>query len=61
MAKFINYTDRLGGNTIINYEGGQSFGFWPWRIVRPVVYGTAVDWHGLALRCTTKCWLLWPN
>lgn len=45
MPKYINYADRLGGNTIINYRGGQRFGFWPWRIVRPVAYGTAVKWE----------------
>ncbi|GHA32701.1 hypothetical protein ACFFLZ_05275 [Photobacterium aphoticum] len=44
MPKFVNYADRLDANTIINFEGGQRFGFWPWRFVRPVVYGTAVDW-----------------
>lgn len=44
MPKFLNYADRLDGNTIINFEGKQRFGFWPWRIVRPIAYGTAVDW-----------------
>ncbi|WP_157037852.1 hypothetical protein [Photobacterium aquae] len=44
MPKFLNYSNRLDGNTIINFEGGQRFGFWPWRLVRPVVYGTSVDW-----------------
>ena len=45
MPKFLNYADRLDGNTIINFEGKQKFGFWPWRLVRPVVYGTAVEWE----------------
>ena len=27
-----------------NYNASQRFGFWPWRIVRPVVWGTAVKW-----------------
>ncbi len=52
MPKYINYADRLGGNTIINYRGGQRFGFWPWRIVRPVVYGTAVQWEA---KTNQKC------
>jgi len=45
MPRYVNHADLLGGNTIINYRGGQRFGFWPWRIVRPVTYGTAVKWE----------------
>lgn len=45
MPKYVNQADLLGGNAIINYRGGQRFGFWPWRIVRPVAYGTAVKWE----------------
>lgn len=44
MPRYVAYADRLGGNTITNYRGGQRFGFWPWRIVRPVAAGTAVKW-----------------
>jgi hypothetical protein len=44
MPRYVAYADRLGGNTITNYHGGQRFGFWPWRIVRPVAAGTAVKW-----------------
>jgi hypothetical protein len=29
-------------DAIINYNGAQHFGFWPWRVVRPVVSGDAV-------------------
>ena len=32
----------LGANAIMNYNGSQRFGFWPWRFVRPVVTGTAI-------------------
>jgi len=32
----------LGGNAIIEYAGTQRFGLFPWRLVRPVVRGTAV-------------------
>ncbi|MBD1573242.1 hypothetical protein HC725_08155 [Vibrio sp. S17_S38] len=44
MPKFIHYADRLNANTVIDFHAGQRFGFWPWRIVRPVAYGTAVKW-----------------
>ena len=44
MPKFLDYADRLNGNAIINYSGGQHFGFWPWRLVRPIVSGTAINW-----------------
>lgn len=36
----------LGADAMINYTGSQRFGFWPWRMVRPVVRGTAVKWEG---------------
>ncbi|WKE65319.1 hypothetical protein PVT67_16890 [Gallaecimonas kandeliae] len=32
----------MGANGVVHYMGSQRFGFWPWRIVRPVVRGTAV-------------------
>jgi hypothetical protein len=35
-----------GANAIINYSGAQRFGFWPWRMIRPVVQGTAVTLQG---------------
>ena len=33
-----------GGEAIIGYTGSQRFGFWPWRLTRPVVRGTAIRW-----------------
>ena len=41
---FANQVRALGGDAVIGYRSGQRFGFWPWRVVRPVVYGTAVRW-----------------
>lgn len=35
---------RAGADAIINYAGSQRFGFWPWRMVRPVVGGVAIKW-----------------
>ena len=40
----LNVHNQVGGNVVINYNASQRFGFWPWRIVRPVVWGTAVKW-----------------
>ena len=34
----------LGAHAIVDFTGSQRFGFWPWRVVRPVVRGTAVKW-----------------
>ena len=31
-----------GGNAVGNYHEGQRFGFWPWRVVRPVASGDAI-------------------
>lgn len=46
----------LGADAIINYAGSQRFGFFPWRFVRPVARGTAVQWldpaHSQAHECT---------
>jgi hypothetical protein len=35
----------VGADAIINYSGAQRFGFFPWRMVRPVVSGTAIKWQ----------------
>lgn len=36
---------KLGADAVINYQSGQRFGFWPWRVVRPVAWGLAVKWE----------------
>ncbi|WP_208640082.1 hypothetical protein [Massilia violaceinigra] len=40
-----------GGDAIINYNGSQRFGFFPWRVVRPVARGEAIKWTGAAPDC----------
>ncbi|NIA00353.1 hypothetical protein [Massilia sp. CCM 8734] len=40
-----------GGDAIINYAGSQRFGFFPWRLVRPVVRGQSIKWTGAAPNC----------
>ena len=42
--RFAERAHQVGGNVVINYNASQRFGFWPWRFVRPVVWGTAVKW-----------------
>lgn len=32
-----------GGNSIANFKASQRFGFWPWRFIRPVVSGDAIQ------------------
>jgi len=42
----------IGADAIINYEGSQRFGFWPWRLVRPIVRGDAIKWNdGQNINC----------
>ncbi|WP_445115249.1 hypothetical protein [Acinetobacter sp. WZC-1] len=43
--RFAESARKLHADAIINYRAGQRFGFWPWRIVRPVVSGTAIQWQ----------------
>ncbi len=44
LPKFVRIAKDRGADAIINYYGSQRFGFWPWRIVRPVVQGTPIKW-----------------
>jgi len=45
LPAFADKADSLGANAVVNYKGSQRFGFWPWRFVRPVVTGEAVNLH----------------
>lgn len=47
LPAFASRAKALGANAMINYTGSQRFGFLPWRMVRPVVRGTAVKMPGL--------------
>lgn len=44
LPKFVKQARELGADAIVDYSGHQGFGFWPWAMVRPVVYGTAIKW-----------------
>lgn len=34
----------IKADAIVDYNSSQRFGFWPWRVVRPVVTATAIRW-----------------
>jgi hypothetical protein len=44
LPKLANRARGTGADAIINYTGSQRFGFWPWRMVRPVVRGVGIKW-----------------
>lgn len=44
LPKVVEDVKAAGADAVINYNGAQHFGFFPWRFVRPVVTGTAVKW-----------------
>lgn len=44
LPKLVADAEADGADAVINYNGAQRFGFWPWRFVRPVVTGTAIKW-----------------
>jgi hypothetical protein len=44
LPKFAAQAQVLEADAIINYAGTQRFGFWPWRIIRPVARGQAIKW-----------------
>jgi hypothetical protein len=48
LPKLAENARSRGADAIIEYGGSQHFGFWPWRMVRPVVHGIAVKWTGPA-------------
>jgi len=42
----VDQAQSSGADAIISYNGSQRFGFFPWRLVRPVATGTAIKWIG---------------
>lgn len=45
LPKFGDLARHYKADAIIEYNGSQRFGFWPWRVVRPVLTGTAVKFQ----------------
>ena len=46
LPAFVAQAKADGADAVINYNGSQRFGFWPWRLVRPVLTGTAIKFSG---------------
>jgi hypothetical protein len=46
LPSFVAEARAKGADAVINYNGAQRFGFWPWRLVRPVLTGIAVKFDG---------------
>jgi hypothetical protein len=42
LPAFVAEARAKGADAITSYNGAQRFGFWPWRLVRPVLTGVAV-------------------
>jgi hypothetical protein len=42
-AKMVQQARMEDADAIFNYRASQRFGFWPWRFIRPVVWGDAVQ------------------
>lgn len=40
---FETRTKDRGGNAVVNFRSGQTFGFWPWNLVRPYAKGRAIN------------------
>ena len=49
--RIVDKTHKLGANAVIHYNASQRFGFWPWRLVRPVMTGTAIKWLSTPPSC----------
>lgn len=54
LPRLVEEAHALGADAVIEYNGSQRFGFWPWRFVRPVVRGTAIKWSpSRSVDCTS--------
>lgn len=51
---FAAKASAVGADAVINYTGSQRFGFWPWRIVRPVARGEAIKWTSVLKRSCSE-------
>lgn len=45
LPQLVGQARSLGADAMVSYNGSQRFGFFPWRLVRPVVSGTAIKWN----------------
>ena len=54
LPRFVATARAAGADAVIDYNGAQHFGFWPWRLVRPVASGVAIKWNGPAPDCAAS-------
>lgn len=54
LPRFVETSKASGGDAVIHYNGGQHFGFWPWRLTRPVLTGVPIKWDGEAPDCAAS-------
>ena len=54
LPRFVDTAKANGGDAVVNFNGAQHFGFWPWRLVRPVLSGTPIKWDGPAPDCAAS-------
>ena len=54
LPRFVATAKAMGADAVVDYNGAQHFGFWPWRLVRPVASGVAVKWEGSAPDCAAS-------
>lgn len=44
LPRFVETSHASGADAVIHYNGAQHFGFWPWRLVRPLLTGIPIKW-----------------
>ena len=54
LPRFVETSKAAGADAVIKYNGAQHFGFWPWRLVRPLLTGVPIKWDGPAPDCTAS-------
>ena len=54
LPRFVATAKAQGADAVIDYNGAQRFGFWPWRLVRPVTTGATIKWDGPAPDCAAS-------
>ena len=51
LPRFVETAKATGADAVIHYNGAQRFGFWPWRLVRPVLSGVPIKFEQPAPDC----------
>jgi hypothetical protein len=54
LPRFVATAKAAGADAVVNYNGAQHLGFWPWRPVRPLLTRVAIKSNGSALDCAAS-------